>query len=678
MNPKNIKLKIVLPLAAGLFLSHSGMAQRYSGYFGQAEKLYQTNHYFEATQVYEKYLATEKNSQPRSSPFAVDKKRKGRRNMNPHQEAVYHLAESYRQLNDYAHAEKYYKQSTTFSPKVYPASRYWYAVTLRAEQKYDSALAELNKFLEKHTEMDGLLMGADQEMENLKFIQAQSGRVNDRFTVVAKPDPKNISAYALTVKSGDTVVYTTIHQEPGTKASKGLPAYNDMLVMAPDEADPYASVTPLKGADAKEENSGLAAFSHDGRQMFFTRWTKVNGVNNSKLYHSLHTDSGWSAPEPCVEPLNFPGSNSAQPALTSDARYIFFSSDRAGGSGGYDIWQASLDSNGEPIQVQNLGNVINTPGNEQAPYYHDRSRTLVFSTSGRTGMGGYDLFYSRGSFNMQGWEKPQNAGAPLNSSKDDMYYVSTDEENLWNTGWVSSDRASDCCLAMFSVTENNARLVKGYAVNAKTGKPLANVVITVTDKRHSSKVLGTYKTDSTGHYAFEIHNTGHVNIDANKQGFINSKTSLDIDDVSGKDSVLQDPLALNPARDEDQELRGLLDGLTRSSRIGNFAYKKAVLNDSSSDKLDSLASLLMSHPQLVIQVEGYTDGIGGDAYNLKLAQRRVDVCISYLVKKGVSSKQLSGKAMGECCPILPEVVDGKDDPHAREINRRVEYRVLRK
>jgi outer membrane protein OmpA-like peptidoglycan-associated protein len=103
-----------------------------------------------------------------------------------------------------------------------------------------------------------------------------------------------------------------------------------------------------------------------------------------------------------------------------------------------------------------------------------------------------------------------------------------------------------------------------------------------------------------------------------------------------------------------------------------------VLNDSSSDKLDSLASLLQSHPQLVIQVEGYTDGIGGDKYNLALAQKRVDVCISYLVKKGVSKKQLVGKAMGECCPILPEVVDGRDDEHAREINRRVEYRVLRK
>jgi OmpA-OmpF porin, OOP family len=675
--PKNIKLKIVLP-AVGLLLAQAGTAQRYSGYFGQAEKLYKSNQYYEAAQVYEKYLATEKNSQPRSTPFAVDKKRKGRRNMNPHQEAVYHLAESYRMLNDYAHAEKYYKQATGFPQRTYPASRYWYAVSLRAEQKYDSALTELNRFLEKHTEMDALLMGADQEMENLKFIQAQGGRVNDRFTVTAKPEPKNVSAYALTIKNEDTVVYTTIHQEAGTRETRFQPTYNDALVMAPSQEDPYAGVTAMKETDSKDENSGLATFSHDGRHMFFTRWTKINGVTASKLYHSIHTDTGWSAPVASPEPLNVAGTNNAQPSLTGDGRYLFFSSDRPGGSGGYDIWQASLDSNGDPIQVENLGNVINTPGNEQAPYYHDHSRTLVFSTNGRTGMGGYDLFYSHGSFNMRGWEKPQNAGAPLNSSKDDMYYVSTDNENLWNTGWVSSDRASDCCMALFSVVENNARLVKGYAVNAKTGKPLANVVITVTDKRHHDKLLGTYKTDSTGHYAFEIHNTGHVNIDANKAGYINSKTSLDIEDVSGKDSVLQDPLALAPARDEDEELRGLLDGLTRSSRIGNFAYKKAELNDSSSDKLDSLAALLINRPQLVIQVEGYTDGIGSDAYNLKLAQKRVDVCINYLVKKGVSRKQLVGKAMGECCPILPEIVDGKDDPHAREINRRVEYRVLRK
>ena len=80
---------------------------------------------------------------------------------------------------------------------------------------------------------------------------------------------------------------------------------------------------------------------------------------------------------------------------------------------------------------------------------------------------------------------------------------------------------------------------------------------------------------------------------------------------------------------------------------------------------------------MIILVEGYTDGIGGVKYNLKLARRRVDACIRYLVKQGVSKDQLKGKAMGKCCPIAPETIDGNDNPAGREINRRVEYKVLK-
>jgi outer membrane protein OmpA-like peptidoglycan-associated protein len=80
---------------------------------------------------------------------------------------------------------------------------------------------------------------------------------------------------------------------------------------------------------------------------------------------------------------------------------------------------------------------------------------------------------------------------------------------------------------------------------------------------------------------------------------------------------------------------------------------------------------------MVIQVEGYTDSIGSKAYNKRLAQRRVDACIKYLIKKGVPANRLVGKAMGDCCPIEPETINGKDNPAGREVNRRVEYKVVR-
>jgi outer membrane protein OmpA-like peptidoglycan-associated protein len=127
-----------------------------------------------------------------------------------------------------------------------------------------------------------------------------------------------------------------------------------------------------------------------------------------------------------------------------------------------------------------------------------------------------------------------------------------------------------------------------------------------------------------------------------------------------------------PKKEVDQ----LLKTLEQTSHIGNFAYKKAVLNNYTRESLDSLAKIMNNYTDLVILIEGYTDGIGGIKYNLKLAQKRVDVCIQYLISKGVRPNQLQGKAMGKCCPIAPETIHGKDNPAGREKNRRVEYKVL--
>jgi len=320
--------------------------------------------------------------------------------------------------------------------------------------------------------------------------------------------------------------------------------------------------------------------------------------------------------------------------------------------------------------------VINSTGDEEAPYLHEKPRTLVFSSNGRVGMGGFDIFYARGNFNMNGWEKPVNAGAPLNSSKDDLYYVSTDEDDVWNTGWVSSDRASECCLALFSVKENNSQYVTGTVLDCKTREPLSNVVLTVTDLRHPGRVLGKYNADTAGRYAIELHNSAHFKISAERMEYEPAGLDYNLQTHPGKDSLTNETICMNPVVYPEKELKQLLKSLEQSSHVGNFAYKEAGLNKYTLDKLDSLADVLKKYPNIVIQVEGYTDGIGGVKYNLGLARKRVNACTRYLRLKGVPANQLKGKAMGKCCPVAPETIDGKDNPAGREMNRRVEYKVI--
>jgi len=664
----------VLQTLGVMFITLNGLhAQTGTGYFNQAENLFKARNYYEASVVFEKYLATEKNSRPRSTPFAIEKKVKGKTNMDPHQEAVYYLAESYRMINDYQKAEKYYKEAVGFSGKAYPEAQYWYAVTLRANQNYAEALVQINAFLEKHTQLDDLLLGADRELEDLKFIQQQSERINDQFVLNELKGKDPASGYAL-VQRADGFVFTAITEETGKTGGK---KYLNTLFESMNAENPLVDADPIDFASEVGTHEGMASFSHDGKTMFFTRWTKKNNQTRSAIFMSRWGTKGWSLPVKAPEPLNEEGSNSAQPCLTADGRYLLFSSDRPGGSGGYDIWATLLDSNKEPIQVRNLGNVINSAGDEEAPYLHDKTRTLVFSSNGRVGMGGFDIYYAKGSFNLNGWEKPENAGAPLNSSKDDLYYVGTDEDDVWNTGWISSDRGSECCLALFAVKENNTQFLSGNVLDCQNGRSLPNSVLTVTDLRHPGRILGKFKSDTAGRYKFELHNSAHFRVSAAYAGYDTSQKDYNLKTHPGRDSLMNESICLKKNTYPEKEVEQLLKSLGRSSHVGNFAYKKAKLSDSAHDNLDSLAVILKKNPEMVIQVLGYTDGIGGVKYNLALAKRRVNSCIRYLLSKGVSPDQLEGKAMGKCCPIAPETVDGKDNPAGREINRRVEYKVLK-
>src|SRR5579863_3782442 len=201
-------------------------AQNGSGYFNQAQNLFKEKNYYEASVIFEKYLATEKHSRPRSTPFAIEKKVKGKTNLDPHQEAVYKLATSYRMVNDYKKAEKYYKESVKFSEKAYPDARFWYAVTLRANQHFAEARSQIDSFLLIHTQMDELLVAADREQEDLKFIERQSERVNDLYTLEEMKGKDSASGYALTERA-DGFVYTKIKE---VKEKGGKKKYMNSLV----------------------------------------------------------------------------------------------------------------------------------------------------------------------------------------------------------------------------------------------------------------------------------------------------------------------------------------------------------------------------------------------------------------------------------------------------------------
>lgn len=704
-------LKRVAGAFISCFLLGMGTVQAQSNepaLFEEAEKLFNEKNYYEAAQYYEKYLAGEKESnRVSSSPFAVRKK--GKQNMEgtvARQGAVYRLAESYRLHNDFKQAEKWYKEATSYSLGSYPASQYWYGVTLRANQKYDEAIKVITEFRDSRSVKDEWTQAADRELANLRYIRTQQESDKHLFTVTRKPNADNTSAYALATSAAHDVFFTAMFTD-SSKMYNGYPAYSARLFSAADSSNIREAAKLVNIPEEPGYNNGLPSITQDGQQLFFTRWKKENGNITAAIYSARkNPDGNWAAPVKLSAPVNLDGSNSTQPFITPDGKYLLFSSDRDGGFGKYDIWFAKLNADREPASVQNMGIFINTPNDEASPWYHSGSKSLVFSSNGHVGMGGFDIYSSKGDIETVRWEHPVNPGSPVNSTKDDQYYVGTDEDNLWSTGWLSSDRESDCCLDLFAVVQDNIQYISGKVVDEKTGEPLPGVSLYVKDPKKDGNIILVRETDSTGSYQFELRSTSRYDMVAQKQEYKTDTSSYIVTILTGRDSIRNSDLSLSSNEIFDPDV-GRPPDLAKTDEIfepdkgkgapkkppgevfdpdkgptnnptiiARFAFDKSFLEKKYYPNLDALVSIMEKNPSLVVEVGGHTDAFGTEEYNLRLAQRRVDACIDYLRSKGISADRLIGKSYGESFPAVPEIVDGLDSPEGRSLNRRVEFRIL--
>jgi OmpA-OmpF porin, OOP family len=691
-----------LVVAAGL-LAVAGRASAQIGnpaYFYKAEKLFHAKKYFEAAQVFEKYLYSEQPSRSQGSPFAIEKRVKDMPTLNMHEAAIFNAAECYRNYNDYTRAVKYYAIAVDFKDKAFVLAPFWYGVLLRAQGNYEKAYTVLSKFVESYRVMGPIMLRADREVEDLKFIRTQLKRADSTYRVEQRSLNGTTSSYALSVVHDDTVSFTSIIVDsmavaggfvvPGgrngtaghgpsveSRRNSGIKLdgkdYNAGIFETVLRNGSVAS--PIGLPDSAGVRQGLACFSADGRVMFFTRWYEQPSRQKANIYRSVRQDSGWSTPVLVGGQVNVIGYNSTQPFLTRDNKYLLFASDRLGSVGGYDLWFAGLDSAFDAINVTNMGTDINTPGDDETPFYHEKSHILAFSSNGRVGMGGFDIYSAQRGIGFDRWEQPVDAGVPVNSTKDDQYFVSTDEDNLWNTGFVSSDRSTDCCLAIFSVRQKNTLVITGSVLDSATHQPIGNADVTFKDYKHGDTVIGTRQTDDSGHYRIEMHNVSSFFEDAAHTGYRSASNKLTVELKAG-DNLFTSPdlLLAMPLSDKDrirQELKRLSDGT-----LAYFAFAKHDLNPAAYVALDTLVALMKRETGLKIEIGGYTDGKGKLDYNMRLAQSRVDVCVNYLLKKGVDAARVVGKAYGPCCPVAPEVVDGKDNPAGRALNRRVVYKML--
>ena len=677
---KFIKISI---FACLLIATHFAQAQYIKDYRREADKYYEKGDWHTAAICYEKYLTDKKGLGKDSddyNPYSVEATpaKKG----TPAKPAAipknvslklinFRIAECYRHLENYKAAEPWFAKVVKTDKESYPLSLFHHATCLRALAKYSEAAAEFMSFLETYKTDDATSKKAKAELANLQFILAQmKSKEQNLYKVNKLPAEINTTNHGQNTApfvSNNTLYFTSSRADSIVVKKQKIAKYQNKLYSLK-----VGAVEKANFPNKEDTHQEAFSFTPDGKTVYFTKWDlKDFEAKAAAIYKSnLGADGNWTEPEKLVGDVNVDGFTSKQPMVTLDGKYLLYSSNKPGGQGGLDLWYASLD--GDKLSAStNFGMPINTADNEKSPFYHAPSKQLVFANEGRVGLGGYDLFSAKGTIGSS-FEEPKNLGYPVNSQKNEEYFFGNDDKFLLKNFYISSDRGSDCCLELYSANKLIKKWVGGKVVNAKTGEPVSDVVINITDDK-GNKIPAT-KTDANGRYFIETDPYNSLVANATKESFEPSSQNITAD--FNIDTLQRADWSLTPII-----IPRVPPVITDSTPlIVRFDFNESIILEEYNVSLDSLAAMMARDENMVVEIGGYTDQLGDEKYNLNLSQKRADAAKKYIVDKyKTDGNRLTTKAYGECCPIEKETNDdGTDNAAARKLNRRLEFKLMKK
>lgn len=639
-----------------------------------ADQYFAAGEYYTAAHLYEQYLHPSKAQQSLSSDFPLNmkEKRTGYATMQniSRYDILYKQAESYRLANYWKEAANAYKECFDNNPTQYEDALYWYAVCQRSLGKYEMAKQSLVEYLNN----DGKYLGqSKKELQTLDFIHRQSMRPDSILFSLEKLNAPNSSqqgVFAPVWISDDQFLISST--QTNTEQISGVNPHQSRLFYATLKEGNLGEMSPLSlSTNDPLINQGAATFSADGNHLYFTQWKIENGKTISQIYYSNKISHAWTEPV-LLSSVNMTGYNSKQPFITKDGKFLYFSSDKPGGLGKFDIWFAPINTDGSIGEPVNAGPKINTSGDEQTPFYHLTTFTLVFSSNGHPGMGGYDLFAAKG--HGAKWEKAENLGNPVNSSRDDVYFIAPENNSLLANAIFSSDRGEGCCLETYKVSKKpKNKELKGMVYDCETNTPLFGAEVFLKDI--SGKTWNT-QTNTNGMYTFELGDVTHneLFLTINKEFYFENASAVKIETTDETDllidKMINNGLCLVKVPEEKPEEPEVLVIKAEDVVTVFFDFDKSLLKKETLVKLDSIYTILFENNQATIQISGYTDGIGTDKYNAKLSDRRARACADYLIKKGIKKDRVRFVSFGKCCPVEMEIINGRDNPDGRSKNRR--------
>ncbi len=429
--------------------------------------------------------------------------------------------------------------------------------------------------------------------------------------------------------------------------------------------------------------NAVIGFSHDGNRMYLGNHAQAT-TQGFSISHKK--GNGWSP----LEYIRFPEFKNRSPYslgfFSATAEALVFSAEPfyhyGSKSGAEDIFVALL-TNGEWQEPKNLGTTINTHRQEWAPSLSEDGKILYFSSNGRKGYGGFDIYFSeRLDDTWENWSNPVNMGANINSEGRELNYRTMPASKLaLYTSTRNSDGYGD--IKVFApppnihdslintkvdtliriveitrdkpITEDEKLFrVFGKVTNAKTGTAIPALI------EFRSDTMFTVNAKKDGHYEVRFPSVNEYAVSVEAPGYIGNFEKLDVRTYE------VNSLELN------FKLQPIEIGATVNLKSVLFQQGTPNLLPESSEELDEVVEFLKLNPRVEIELSGHTDNRGVHEHNVNLSKKRVEVVKAYLVSKGISGRRIDGKGHGGAKPIADNRTEA-----TRRLNRRVEFTIVK-
>ncbi|GAA3941867.1 OmpA family protein [Hymenobacter algoricola] len=442
----------------------------------------------------------------------------------------------------------------------------------------------------------------------------------------------------------------------------------DLYIAKQNKDGSLGQPVPISKAINTPYNEGAGTISGDGKTLVFASCDRPNAVGNCDLYISRRTGNNWSKPQNLGRNVNSVEWDS-QPTLSADGRTLYFTSTRRGGKGQEDLYVTNLQPDGTWSLARNLGEPVNTPGKDMAPFIHASGTTLYYVTDGLVGMGGLDVYRCE----LQGpkWSDPQNLGYPLNTFENEAsLFISSDNRR----GFCSRSRAAEPGMKSererpvelfgFEVPQpvrarETSTYTQGRVFDAITKKPI-QADVQLYDLLTDELTQYVSSDPEDGDYTVVLNEGRQYAMYAAADKYLMKSLSFDYSDKRSFDPLTLD-IYLEPLR------------AGRSIVLNNlfFDTNEFQLKPKSRTELNRLIQFMRQYQEVAVEISGHTDDIGADADNVTLSQNRARSVYTYLVEHGVKATRLRYKGYGETKPLT-----ANDTEQHRQQNRRIEFRIL--